>query len=166
MLESKAQFDTSFAKTNIIRCADSLVQGFKTRDWEKFARYSYPAMIGSMGGKSEFIHYIQQTFLGLPDSAWKLYKVGKVLQLVKTNTDLQAIVELLSVVEWEGRKATTTAYLVAESWNGGQFWTFFDSQNDINLAKTIKPDLSSAITIPEKKEKIEQLPPPARKTKG
>jgi len=162
LLVSQAQFDTSFAKKRVSRCADSLIDGFKTRNWEQFARYSNPAMIGTMGGKQAFITYIAQTFSSIPDSAWKLYKPGTVLQIVKTATELQAVIELHSVIEWEGRRISATSFLIGQSWDGGMFWTFFDSQSDRNAARTIKPDLSPDIIIPEKVEKIETIPPPSK----
>jgi hypothetical protein len=157
---AKAQFDTTFAKSNIRRCADSLVRGFRTRNWELYARYSYPAMIGTMGGTKEFISYISGMFSQVPDSAWKLYEPGHVLQVIKTERDLQAIIELNSLVEWQGIRATSTAYLIAESWDGGMFWTFFDSQADAKAVKIIKPDLSDQLVIPQKKETIEPMVPP------
>jgi hypothetical protein len=156
-LFSNAQFDTAFAKANIHRCADSLVYGFKTKDSEIFTRYSYPALIGSMGGKDEFINYISQMFLQVPDSAWKKYETGNILQVIKTDGDLQTLIELNSVLEWQGNRITTTSYLVGECWDGGLFWTFFDSQNDVSIAKLIKPDLSEQLIIPKKNVKVEPL---------
>ena len=160
LFPAEAQFDTSFAKSNIRRCADSLVHGFRTRDWEQYARYSYPAMIGTLGGKKEFISYISEMFKQVPDSAWKLYEPGHILQVIKTGGDLQAIIELNSMVEWQGIRATSTAYLIASSWDGGMFWTFFDSQGDVKAAKIIMPDLSDQLVIPQKKEIIEPMVPP------
>jgi hypothetical protein len=167
MSECRAQqFDTVFAKAGIRHCADSLVYGFKIRNWDLFARYSNPAMIGTMGGKDEFIRYISQTFATVPDSAWKLYKPGNILQVVKTPTELQTIIELHSIIEWQGYRINNTGYLLGQSWDGGQFWTFFDTQSDRNAAQHIKPDISEDIIIPPKKEKIEPLTlPPGTKRK-
>jgi hypothetical protein len=167
MSECRAQqFDTVFAKAGIRHCADSLVYGFKIRNWDLFARYSNPAMIGTMGGKDEFIRYISQTFATVPDSAWKLYKPGNILQVVKTPTELQTIIELHSIIEWQGYRINNTGYLLGQSWDGGQFWTFFDTQSDRNAAQHIKPDISEDIIIPPKKEKIEPLAlPPGTKRK-
>ncbi len=154
---SRAQFDTSFARTNIRNCADSLVKGFKTKDWTLYTRYSYPALIGSMGGVDAFKTYISTSLTQLPDSAWKKYETGRVLQVIKTAGDLQAIVEINSVVEWQNLRITSTNHLVAESWDGGLFWTFFDSQNDPVAATLIKPDLSDQLVIPKKVEKVEPI---------
>ncbi|MBL7731074.1 MAG: hypothetical protein JNM88_07850 [Chitinophagaceae bacterium] len=156
-ISSRAQFDTLFAKEGIRRCADSLALGFKQKNWPLFTRYSNPAMVGSLGGTELFIQYISETFSQIPDSAWKKYAPGKILQVVKTPGELQCIIELNSVIEWQGRRVTSTAALVGQSWDGGLFWTFFDSQNDAQAARMIKPDLSEALIIPAKKEKLENL---------
>lgn len=152
---SEAQFDTSFIKANILRNTDSLTDAFRAKDWVKFTRYSYPAMVGSLGGAKEFGTYISNMFSQIPDSAWKLYEPGNVLQVIKTGGDYQAIVELKTIIEWEGMRSTSTSHLVAESWDGGYFWTFFDSQGDPKAARLIKPDLSNLIVIPARDEKRE-----------
>ncbi len=158
---SQAQFDTSFVKANIRRCADSLTHAFKTRNWELFTQYSYPAMVGTLGGKKEFSSYIEEVFNQVPDSAWKKYEQGKILQLVKTGRDFQAILELHSIIEWQGMKVTSTDLLIGESWDGGMFWTFFDSQGDANNARLINPSLSKELIIPKKMEIKEPISNPA-----
>jgi hypothetical protein len=153
-----AQFDTSFVKASIRRCADSLVSGFKTKNWERFAQYSNPALIGSMGGKNEFMKYMAMMFLPIPDSAWKQYLPGRILQVLKTGGDLQTVVELKTVLDWEGRRFSTVSHLIGQSWDGGMFWTFFDSEGDRTAAMLIKPDLDEQLFIPKKMEKAEPVP--------
>lgn len=152
-----AQFDTSWTKSNIRRCADSLTTGFKLKDWDLYARYSYPAMIGSMGGVEAFKKFTAQTFAQIPDTCWKKYEAGKVLQVIKTPGDMQAVIELTSVLHWQGMRITTTACLIGESWDGGSFWRFFGSDGDKDAARLVKPDLADLLVIPAKKEKKEPL---------
>jgi hypothetical protein len=152
-----AQFDTAFAKASIRRCADSLVSGFKTKNWELFTRYSYPALIGSLGGKDDFMKYIAMMFSEIPDSAWKQYEPGRILQVIKTGGDLQTVIELKSVLEWQGNRISTVTHLIGESWDGGLFWTFFDCGDDRTSALLIKPDLSEQLMIPAKIEKAEPI---------
>lgn len=154
-----AQFDTAFAKANIRICADSLAYGFRTKNWEVYTRYSYPALIGSLGGKTEFMKYMDMMFRSIPESAWKQYEPGKILQVIKTGGDLQAVIELKSILESQGSRIITTSHLVGESWDGGLFWTFFDTEGDLATAKMIKPDLSDQLIIPQKSEKMEPLSP-------
>ncbi|MDZ4792774.1 MAG: hypothetical protein SGI83_00710 [Bacteroidota bacterium] len=161
-LFSQAQFDTSFIKTNIRRCADSLTHGFKTKNWDLFTRYSYPAMVGSLGGKKEFSEYLASAFGDVPETAWKKYELGKIVQVLKIGKDMLAIVELNSVLEWQGFRVTGMDPLIAESWDGGLFWTFFDSQGDMGAARSIKPDLSEELIIPQRKELREPLSVPVK----
>ena len=157
LTSSEAQFDTSFIKKNIKQCADSLTHAFKTRNWEQFTRYSYPALVGSLGGAKEFSEYIKNMFSPIPDSAWKKYESGKVLQIIKTGGDYQAIIELNTISEWNGERTIATFHLIGESWDGGRFWTFFDSQGDRAAAKMIKPDLDDKLIIPARDEKREPI---------
>lgn len=154
---SHAQFDTSFAKASIRNCVDSLISGFKTKNWELFARYSYPAFIGTLGGKEEFKKYIAMMFEPIPDSVWKQYEPGRILQVIKTGGDLQTVIELKTTIEWQGNRISTVTYLIGESWDGGLFWTFFDSMGDRASAMLIKPDLNEQLIIPKKIEKTEPI---------
>jgi len=158
----QAQFDSSFVKSHMLKCADSMAWGFRARNWDVFARYTNPAIIGSMGGKAEFINFTTGVFGQIPDSSWKVYKPGKILQLIKSGNDFQSIIELNSVIEWEGRRITAVNHLVGQSWDGGIFWTFFDSQNSQKSATQIKPDLSPDLVVPAiVPEKVEPIRPPA-----
>ena len=156
---SHAQFDTAFAKASIRNCADSLISGFKTKNWELFTRYSYPAFIGTLGGKDEFMKYMAMMFEPIPDSAWKQYEPGKILQVIKTGGDLQTVIELKTAIEWQGNRINTVTYLIGESWDGGLFWTFFDSGGDRTSTMLIKPDLSEQLIIPKKIETVEPVSP-------
>lgn len=149
-MDANAQFDSSLVKSQITKCADSLAYGFRTRNWEVFARYSNPAMIGTMGGKAEFIRFLDSTFADIPANAWKVYKPGHIFQLLKSGPDLQCVIELNSIIEAEGKRITAKSHLIGQSWDGGVFWTFFDSQNNRVAARQIKPDLSDEIVIPAK----------------
>lgn len=154
---SQAQFDTSFIKKNIRQYSDSLVAAFKSGDWDQFTRYSYPPMVASIGGTKEFSEYIRNMFSGIPASAWKKYETGNILQVIKTEGDYQALLELNTIIEWDGIRTTATYHLVGESWDGGRFWTFFDSQGDRTAAKMIKPDLDDKLVIPARVEKREPI---------
>jgi hypothetical protein len=161
-METNAQFDSSFVKSQITKCADSLAFGFRTRNWDVFARYSNPAMIGTMGGKEEFTRIIAAMFGDIPDSAWKLYKPGHILQVIRSGADFQCVIEMNSIIEVDEKRVTSKSHLVGQSWDGGIFWTFFDSQNNVLAARQIKPDLSEAIVIPAKvPDKVEPITRPS-----
>jgi len=82
-----------------------------------------------------------------------------ILQVIRTGGDLQTVIELKTIIEWQDRRITTTSYLIGESWDGGLFWTFYDSGGDRTSAMLIKPDLSEQLIIPVKMEKAEPVSP-------
>ena len=157
--EGKTQFDTAYAKSRIRFCADSFALGFRTRNWDLYTRYSYPALVGSLGGVSEYKKIMIESNTQIPDTCWKKFEPGLVLQVVKNEGDMQAIIELRSILEYEGQRVTATSHLVAESWDGGFFWTFFDPMNDNEMARFINPGLSPLLHIPARDEKLEPLKP-------
>ena len=161
-LDTNAQFDSSFVKSQITKCADSLAYGFRNRNWEIFARYSNPAMIGSLGGKAEFIRTISSMFSEIPQDAWKLYRPGQLLQVIKSGADLQCVIEMNSIIETDGKRITSKSHLIGQSWDGGIFWTFFDSQNSLEASRQIKPDLGESIVIPAKvPDKVDPITRPS-----
>jgi hypothetical protein len=161
-MEANAQFDSSFVKRQITTCADSLAYGFRTRNWDVFARYSNPAIIGTMGGKEEFIRTIATMFGDIPDSSWKQYKPGRILQVLKSGTDFQCMIEMHSIIEVDQKRITSLSHLVGQSWDGGIFWTFFDSRNDVLATRQIKPDLNETLVIPVKvPDKVEPVTRPS-----
>lgn len=144
-----SQFDTTWVKKNISACADSLTSAFKARDWAKYTRYTNPALIGTMRGVENFKSMVSSGFAVIPDNAWEKYEQGKILQVVKAATDMQATIELKSVLLMGQTRICTTTCLVGQSWDGGQFWTFFSSDGSKETAKHIKPDLSDLLLIPK-----------------
>lgn len=165
-VQSAAQFDTSYIEKNLRRCADSLTTAFTTQNWEQFTRYSYPAMVASLGGTAAFNNYISQMFSQVPAKAWKKYEAGNVLQILKSGRDYQAVIELKAVLEWEGNLVRSTSHLVGSSWDGGMFWTFFDSQGEERAARQIMPEMDPQLHIPKREELKEPIQKPAGKGRG
>jgi hypothetical protein len=151
-----AQIDSTYLSSRLLKSADSLSWHFIQKDWNGFMRYTNPAIIGTVGGKEAFIEQVKARLGNIPSTAWKRYEPGRVLQLIKTDHDYQAILELHSVLEWQGMRIITCHALVAESWNG-HHWTFFDAQNSPDIASRIKPDLDPRLIIPPVNQKMEPL---------
>lgn len=156
-LPLQAQFDTASAKQQLRQCADSFAIAFLKKDWNQYLQYSNPAMVALMGGQAAFKSTVAGNFAKIPDNSWKQYEIGKILQIVKTDRELQAVVELQSVLELNGLFIHTTSSLIGQSWDGGRFWTFFGNEGDRMMALAIKPDLSNEIILPLKKEYSEPV---------
>lgn len=154
--EPKRQVDTG-TEQNIYRAADSMMAAFQRKDWRTFVRYNHPAMMKMMGGPEPFAAFITQQMKQIPDTAIKSLETGKILQIVKTNKDLQCVLEQSMVMHMEGTKITRTTYLIGESLDLGKTWTFFDASSNAMSLEKIKPDISPKIKIPTKKQEMEKL---------
>lgn len=155
-----SQLDTAWVKKNISSCADSMTDAFKVRNWDKYTRYTNPSLIATMGGVENFKNMVSSGFGAIPDNAWEKYEHGNILQIVKTPADIQTTIELNSILNIGSMLIKSTVCLVGQSWDGGQFWTFFSSDGDKAVALQIKPDLSDRLIIPGKveiKEPINQI---------
>ncbi len=136
---------------NIYRCGDSMMAAFKRKDYKKFTSYQHPNMTKMMGGPEPFASFIDLQMKQLPKAVVKDIRFGKILQVVKTERDMQCLVEQNLQMEAEGLNLDRTTYLVGESLDGGKIWTFFDATVKSRLLpKDIKPDISPELKIPAK----------------
>lgn len=143
---------------NIYRAADSMMAAFKRHDWKTFASYNHPSMLQMMGGPGHFVSFIKEQMKNIPDTAIKSMNAGDILQVVKTNDDMQCVLEQQMHMRMEGIDINTTTYLVGQSLDDGKTWTFFDAAtNGLVTPKDIKPNLSPELKIPAQKKEVEQL---------
>ncbi len=106
-------------------------------------------MVQRMGGEQAFASFVNLQMKQIPVGAIKNVTLGKILQHVKTGKDEQCIVEQNMEISLEGNHFIKKTYLVGESLNGGNSWTFFDASTKTLLSpKDIKPDLSPELKIP------------------
>lgn len=165
--EGRSQPDTIVMKQNILRCADSMGKSFLQKDWKTFVRYNNPNLVRMLGGEENFIAFTKETLKEIPDTAFKKYEIGKIIQIVQTPFDWQCLVEQKTELNIHGMKMNSTTYLVGESLDGGKGWTFFDSQGDAESARLFKPDLSERFIIPAKVRSVnanEMVPPKKEKS--
>lgn len=149
---SRAKDTLSVVEKNIYRCGDSMLSAFKRKDYAGFIKYQQPNMVERMGGPEAFESFVNLQMKQVPENVLQDIKLGKILQLVKTNTDQQCVVEQLLRVELDSLQIDRTNYLVGESLDGGINWTFFDpSAKSGLLPKDIKPDISEDLRIPASK---------------
>lgn len=151
-LQLQAQTDTLWMRQRLQSCADNFTNAFMKKNWDQYISYSNPAMVASMGGNEAYKIVVAGNFAKIPEGSWKKYQVDSVLQIVKTPNEWLAVLSLNSVLEMNGLLIYTTSALIGQSWDGGNFWTFFGNEGDKSMALMIKPDLSEAIQIPAKKE--------------
>jgi hypothetical protein len=140
---------------NIYRCGDSMLAAFKRKDWVTFVKYNHPNMTSRMGGPEAFASFISVQMKQIPDSTIQSITIGKILQVVKTAKDEQCVVEQNMKMEQHGTTLDKTTYLVGESLDNGETWTFFDASTKTGLLpKDIKPDISNELQIPATKNQV------------
>ena len=140
---------------NIYKSGDSMLAAFKRKDWTTFVRYNNPNMTKRIGGAEAFESFIKMQMKQIPETAIKSLSLGKILQVVKTQKDRQCVVEQHMEMQQNGITLNKTTYLIGESLDDGNTWTFFDASTKAGLLpKDIKPDVSSELKIPATKNEI------------
>lgn len=140
---------------NIYRCGDSMLAAFRRKDWVTFVQYNHPNMTKRMGGPEAFASFISLQMKQIPDSAIESIAIGRILQVVTTPKDKQCVVEQHLKLQQQGRTLDKTTYLVGESLDNGETWTFFDASAKTGLLpKDIKPDISSDLQVPVTKNQV------------
>jgi len=143
-------------EANIYKAADSMMAAFKRRDWMTYAKYNHPSMQKMFGGQQGLASFVNEQMKQVPDTTIKNIEAGKILQVVKTDKDEQCVIEQTTDMHIKGLHVLKTNYLVGESLDGGKTWTFLDVTSGIP-PKTLKPDISPQLKIPEKKQTVEEL---------
>jgi hypothetical protein len=151
--EHENKIENRRAKTKIAqqiyRSGDSMLAAFQRKDWVTFVQFNHPNMVKRMGGTEAFASFVNLQMKQIPDNAIKSISLGKILQIVKTAKDLQCVVEQITKMELQGVSLDKTTYLIGESVDNGDHWTFFDASTKTALQpKDIKPDLSNQLKIP------------------
>jgi len=154
-LFASAQDDTLIIKKNIKLCSDSMARAFLTRDWKTYAHFTIPSLVKMLGGEEGFIAFTQEMVDEMPDSSIKDFKIGEIVQLVKTPGSWQAVIEQKLVFEGDSVLLKSTSYLVGVSIDGGTDWTFLDPQGDVNTARLLFPELSDALIIPKTMDNLQ-----------
>ena len=154
-LFSFAQDDTLLIKKNVKLCSDSMAKAFLSRDWKTYTHFTIPSLVEMLGGEEGFIAFTQEMLDEMPDSSIKDFKIGEIVQLVKTPGSWQAVIEQKLVFEGDSVRLRSTSYLVGVSIDGGHAWTFLDPQGDVNTARLLFPELSDALIIPKTKDDLQ-----------
>jgi hypothetical protein len=148
-LEAKTQLDSASLRQNIYVAEDSMFSILKRGDWKAYAGYMHPVIIEMSGGKEKFV----QTLSGLDvlkQVSFDVYKPGKILQLVKTDKEYQAIVETFMQMQVNGTMVSGSSYDVAVS-SDGKKWTLFRLEEKYTPAmiRETVPGLSPDLKFPK-----------------
>jgi hypothetical protein len=149
--------DSTVLAQKIILAADSMMTAFKAKDIAIFSRFTHAGLKKIMGGEEVFLQTIQSSYQSIPDSAIKEMRVGKITRIIKEKNSFQCIVEQLLKIKVNTVTVTSTSYLVGESVNNGNTWSFFDASAETIFAPNNKvmPNLSKKLIIPAKKQQVD-----------
>ena len=141
---------TNDTEKSIYRCGDSMMAAFNRKDWTTFVKYNHPNMTKRMGGTAAFASFISKQMENIPDTLVKSVEMGKILQVVKTPKDEQCVVEQIIKMKLDGKVIDKKTFLVGESLDQGNSWTFFDASTKTGLTpEDIKPDISKELQLPQ-----------------
>ena len=156
--EGKSQLDTLFLNKNIYTSEDSMIAIFKRKDWKTYADYMNPIVIEMLGGKDGFVKYLQEQMKILDEADVQIYKVGKILQLLKINGQYQCVVESFLQMKMNGMTISGSSYDIATSVDGVK-WNFFRITETATSAqiKEIFPELSPEFKLPRSKMEAKTL---------
>lgn len=149
--------DSSILAKKIVLAVDSMTTAFKQKDLSTFSRFNYSGIKKIMGGEEAFIETIKASYKQLPDSSLKEIRAGRVHRIVKEKNSLQCIVEQILKIKVNTVTVSSISYLVGESRNNGNTWSFFDaSAESIFLPNNkVMPNLSKKLIIPKKQQKVD-----------
>ncbi len=144
----QAQQNTSAVSARAILFADSLLKSFHHNNFDQYTDLSYPGVISYYGGKKNFREYIQRSRIiseGISSENLKL------VQILNNTSEWQCVVEKTSETLIDGKKAQVISYLVGQSVDEGQNWTFFDvAINPVDNVVYIMPDIFERLSIPQR----------------
>jgi hypothetical protein len=148
-LEAWTQLDTALLSKSIYTAEDSMIAIFKRKDWSSYAHYMNPTIIELIGGKDQFVRTMGELKF-LEETDVQVYKKGKILELAKTDSEYQCIVETFMQMQVLGTLVSGSSYDIGLSANGKD-WTFFRIEESVtsDQVKQLIPDLHPKFKLPK-----------------
>ncbi|MEP7259127.1 MAG: hypothetical protein ABI687_12070 [Flavitalea sp.] len=131
--------------------ADSLINAFKHSRWEEYVAISYPGAVQYYGGKQGFREYVQRTRLLNNDLEENPEKI-QLMQITNDDSqEWQCVIKKTRETFVDGKKAVVLSYMIGQSKDKGQNWTYFDvSYNSVENIAYIMPDVFAGLTVPDR----------------
>ena len=142
-----AQSHTTTASERAIIFADSLLQSFRHNNLDQYTSLSYPGVVSYYGGNKNFREYVQRARAINGTSSENI----SLVQILNSTNEWQCVIEKKSVTTIDGKKAHIISYLVGQSKDEGQNWTFFDvAINSVDNLVYIMPYIFDKLSIPQR----------------
>ena len=143
-----AQSNTTAVSERAIIFADSLLQSFRQNNLDQYTELSYPGVVSYYGGHKNFREFVQRARTISNEASSENIRL---VQLLNNTSEWQCVVEKTSATIIDGKKAHVISYLVGQSKDEGQHWTFFDvAFNSVDNLVYIMPDIFDRLSIPQR----------------
>lgn len=149
--------DSATAASNLKSAGEKMVHLFVEKNYDEYVKFVHPQIIKLSGGKDKMIDAIKNSLKEIEDEGFAFNKVsiGTPSEIISTTADMESVVPQILELKAQGGLMVATSYLLAISNDKGKTWYFIDtSGKTLDQMKTIFPQLSNKLVIPEKTEPI------------
>lgn len=137
--------------------AEEMGQMLLKKDYQAFAKFTYPKVAEMMGGKEKMIEILEKS-IGEMESVGTSFinvSMGEASECITVGSELQCTIPQTIQMKMPDGKMTTTSTLIAVSSDNGKTWCFIDtSGKDILAMKQLLPNLSESLVIAAKTEPV------------
>lgn len=155
LLSASAQ-DANTQKTMLTQ-VNKMGNAFITKDYSKFADFTYPKVLKNMGGRAKMIENIKKEVEGLEKDGMTFLSMdyGSPSKIYKVDNTLQCTLVQMIKLKVEGGTLTSNSVLLAISENEGKNWYFLDTAGfNLPTMKTLIPNLSDELEIPGRMDPV------------
>jgi len=144
--------DTASISRNAKFYADSMMRSYFYENWEAFHNLTTYSAVKYYGGKDAYKeHFKTMYYHNEPNKDVDKPEQTSMITLMNKGTDeWQCVLEKIRYTQMEERKCRIYSYLVGQSKDDGETWTFVDAgQNSEKNIIYIFPDVFGTLAIPE-----------------
>ena len=127
------------------------------RDFEAFAKFTYPKLIEMIGGEKKMVDILKNGEKEMDKGGIKFLNVtiGEPSSIITKGNELQCTIPQTIEMKVPNGKLITKSTLIGISTDGGKHWYFVDtSGKSIQALQKMLPNLSSDLIIPAQGEPV------------
>lgn len=144
-------FETTIGQTPAQRAllyADSLLNSYRTSNFDTYSSLSYPGIVSYYGGSKNFREYVERS-KSFEGEASAQHDQLQVVQLELRNKEGQCVIQRVHESVIDGKRALIISYMIGQSLDAGISWKMFDvALNSVDNLSWIMPDIFENISVP------------------
>ncbi|TXG37192.1 hypothetical protein [Seonamhaeicola maritimus] len=152
---------TEASKEGALRDAKTTSEATLKMDFETVLKYTYPPVLGLMGGKEKAIELLTTTFDTMKEQGFVFEKadVVAVSDVVFEQDQYRCYVEGYNQMTMSGMRIKSKSYLLGIYNAENKIWNFIEAKQLKNpaLKDMVLPDFITALEIPDDETTTEQL---------